>query len=199
MTDEFDLVDKGFEGRSNRWWDQQDEGQKRAWRVLAGSGAFAVLGMPILSIITGSGGVPASKHIAAAAWLFIITLPLAGVMAVWAYALVDPPKLSGVGMAGAGALTAAVGVVLMSAIIESVGGKGLSGFYCYNDGAVYTEQCREFNELEFYTSARTGSPAQNVDLIFRAAVLTIDARGWIMGVCGAFAGSAVGYLIRRSE
>jgi hypothetical protein len=93
------------------------------------------------------------------------------------------------------AIAATIGVGIMG----DVAGAEVGDFYCYNDGTVLERQCRKFDELGIWKTASGGSPARNTDLLAKALVLTIDARGIVLAGCGVIAGLSSGYLLRRSN
>jgi hypothetical protein len=107
-------------------------------------------------------------------------------------------RTTGHGLLAFPALAAILAVGAMGKATDAVGGR-IAGFYCYNDGTVLEEQCRQFNAAGFYATAQVGSPAQNADLLGKAFLFTVDARGFVIAFCGLVAGLCAGYLVRRSS
>lgn len=196
--DPFKVGDEILRKPKEAWWNSLDSGKQSAWAAMGGASAVAVLGVPILSVILEGSKIPAGKNLVASFWLLAITLPVAGVAALIVYLGSSPPKLvGGPQWLAVCAVAALGGVTVMNGIVEGAGGS-LADFYCYNSGNIHETACRTFNTQGLATTP-LGSPIQNANFLGNVVVLTIDARGFLMVVCGIIAGCGAGYLIRRSS
>jgi hypothetical protein len=192
LPDHWGLVDKATGSIREKWWASQDDDQKLAWWGIFIAAAIGVLGVNLWELATTS-EIPTSLHMAAALYLILITLPVAAAAAAFTLFVgrttgaVLTFIAAGAAMAGVGAMTA-----LMEAFREP-----LKEFYCYNDGTVLETACREFNMQAYEATPHGGSPALNLQLLAKVFVLTVDARGIVMVICGLVAGLCAGYLIKR--
>jgi hypothetical protein len=175
-------------------WKGLTSGERTAWGLIFGASALGVIGSSLLSVLGDAGKVPTAESFVAAFWLLAITLPVAIVAAVVAGVLTaGKPVMSGPVALMVLGLLCLGGVVAMNWIIEAAGGS-LGNFYCYNDGRILESACRTFDEQGLLSSSGTG-PTGAARFMTNVAVLTVDARGWLMVVCGVVAGGAAGYLV----
>ncbi len=175
-------------------FNELSKAKQMQWTKLAGAGAFAVLGVSLLTILS-SGGAPPGKHLAVAFYLLLITLPVSAAYGVGLYLWLNGARNIPV-LLGLSVVAGFVGVTTMGRLV----GDGLAGFYCYNNGAVQEAACRKFNEAGFYAAGYSaGSPGQSVEALGGLLVFTVDARGWLMVLCGVIAADAAARLLHLEQ
>jgi hypothetical protein len=189
------LIKKGLAG----WWARADDAQKFGVVGLSVAAAIGPLGQGLaggFGILFSEAALPSSKQLAAVAWLFVITLPVAA----WILVVV-----LGFGkMPGGGLLALAAGAAVLAGWVmqsPSIPTK-LGDLYCYasvnSSGAYYEQTCRDFDAAGFVSETYDKvSPSGSLDVFGWAVAYTADARGLLMVVASIIAALSVSTLIRR--
>ena len=184
------LTGKAVTAVAGNWFERADENQRVALGVVAAAAVLGPLGQGLLAASQAlySTELPSSEQLKAVWWLAVLTLPVFAA-AVTIVSLLGKGHI--MALMGLAALASLGGSIIMGATVP----KQLEEVYCYNDGQVLENECREFQTEEFLAEWYTADGSS--ERLSVAFAYTADARGLLMAMCGVAAGAGGGYILRR--